>query len=147
VRAEKRKSREPSHVGTRAARFDRQRAPRGERNVGRIARPSSNLAPAVRAADRVDYWIRRQVVPLEDVFLRAGPRINPPPQRVWLSAIGQCLKAQYDDALAAAPIPRRPLQLTQTWLIISVLRPEISDVRSSLSGLASLFSYQARGPR
>jgi hypothetical protein len=106
VRAAKRKSREPSHLGTRAARFDRQRAPRGERNVGRIARPSSNLAPAVRAADRVDYWIRRQVVPLEDVFLRAGPRINPPPQRAWLSAIGQCLKAQYDDALAA-PIPPR----------------------------------------
>jgi hypothetical protein len=74
-------------------------------NIGRIGAPPY-IAPAVRAADRVDYWIRRQVVPLEDVFLRPAPRINPPPQRAWLPAIGRSLKAQYDDVLAA-PMPPR----------------------------------------
>src|SRR5947208_11136404 len=34
------------------------------------------------------------------------PRINLPPQSVWLSAIGRCLKLQYEEALAA-PVPPR----------------------------------------
>jgi hypothetical protein len=75
-------------------------------NFGPLAAPPPYLAPVIRAADRIDYRIRRYVVPCEDVSLRPAPRINPPPQRAWLPAIGQCLKAQYDDALAA-PIPPR----------------------------------------
>jgi hypothetical protein len=50
-------------------------------------------------SDRIDYWIRRHVV--------LGPpqsNVNPArDRRVGLSAIGQCLKDQY-DALAT-PVP------------------------------------------
>jgi hypothetical protein len=51
------------------------------------------------AANRIDYWIRRQIVP--------GPsqhRVNSArDRRVALTAIGRSLKDQYDAA--AAPIP------------------------------------------
>src|SRR6266487_6564817 len=85
---------ESSHLGT----------PSRQRNVGGIAAPF--IAPAVRVADRIDYWIRRRVVPFEDVSPPRRPRISSAPPSEWLSVIGQCLKAQYDDALAA-PIPPR----------------------------------------
>jgi hypothetical protein len=53
---------------------------------------------AVRA-DRIDYWIRRQIVP--------GPsqhRVNSArDRRVALTAIGRSLKDQYDAA--AVPLP------------------------------------------
>jgi len=57
---------------------------------------------AARTADRIDYWIRRHMIPYS----------HHPSQSTWnpvrhrragLSAIGQCLKDQY-DALAT-PIP------------------------------------------
>jgi hypothetical protein len=50
-------------------------------------------------ADRIDYWIRRHVVP-------CPPQSNVNPacdRRVGLFTIGQCLKDQYDAA--ATPIP------------------------------------------
>jgi hypothetical protein len=58
------------------------------------------------AADRLDYWIRRHAVQLY-CGIHPGQKkskSNPAPQRlVGLSAIGQCLKDQY-DALAS-PVP------------------------------------------
>ena len=58
------------------------------------------------AADRIDNWIRRRVIvsccgthPSQSKLSSARHR------RVGLSAIGQCLKGQY-DALAT-PVPRR----------------------------------------
>ena len=42
------------------------------------------------------------------------PRINPPPQSIWLSAIGRCLELQYEDALAA-PIPPQLAALVEQF--------------------------------
>ena len=72
----------------------------GRRKCGE--RPMRDLAAA---ADRIDYWIRRHVIvscygthpPSQSKLNSARDR------RVGLSAIGQCLKDQY-DALAT-PIP------------------------------------------
>jgi hypothetical protein len=50
-------------------------------------------------ADRIDHWMRRHVVPWPP-----ESNVNPArDRRVGLSAIGQCLKDQY-DALAP-PVP------------------------------------------
>jgi hypothetical protein len=66
----------------------------------------SSIAAAVRTADRIDHWIRRHVIlhchetypyPFQNKWNPARHR------RVGLSAIGQCLKDQYDDL--ATPIP------------------------------------------
>jgi len=63
-------------------------------------RLKSDLAAAVRTADRIDYWIRRHVIPVSGT----QGKLNPARDRsVSLSAIGHCLKDQY-DALAP-PIP------------------------------------------
>jgi hypothetical protein len=52
------------------------------------------------AADRIDYWIRRHVFQ----HYPSQSRLNPArDRRVGLSAIGQCLKDQYDAV--ATPIP------------------------------------------
>jgi len=75
-----------------------------------------HTAPVVRAADRIDHLIRRQVVPPE------GPRTNPPPQSAWLLAIGRGLKLQYDEALSA-PMPWR--------LAVLVAQVEAKDVRDN----------------
>jgi hypothetical protein len=50
-------------------------------------------------ADRIDYWIRRHVVPCPPQSNVNSAR----DRRVGLSAIGQCLKDQYDTL--ASPIP------------------------------------------
>jgi hypothetical protein len=98
----------------------------------------STIAGAVLTADRIDNWIRRQVT---QYWLRYNatdfaPGELWPAQRqtttaptpsstlaprhkavlawdssVWLSAIGQCLRAQY-DALAA-PIPPHMAELVE----------------------------------
>jgi hypothetical protein len=66
----------------------------------------STIAAAAGIADRIDYWIRQHVIPY---CQEAYPR---PSQNKWnparhrrdgLTAIGQCLKDQY-DALAT-PVP------------------------------------------
>ncbi len=98
----------------------------------------STIAAAVLAADRIDNWIRRQVSPgrpvasstaNDDSAISFVDTCVGPPHRsrsnrlsqskavlawdssVWLSAIGQCLRAQY-DALAA-PIPPHMAELVE----------------------------------
>jgi hypothetical protein len=64
----------------------------------------STIAAVAQRADRIDYWIRRRVIqPYHQTHLSRS-KVSPARDRsVWLSAIGQCLKDQY-DALAT-PIP------------------------------------------
>src|SRR5262249_24117215 len=58
------------------------------------------------AADRIDYWIRRRIVPDP-----CPSRVNSGrDRRVALAAIGRSLKDQYDAA--AAPVPAR---LLHSW--------------------------------
>jgi len=57
-------------------------------------------------ADRIDYWIRRHVIPYCHETHPSQSKFNPARDRsISLSAIGQCLKDQYDAI--AAPIPPR----------------------------------------
>jgi hypothetical protein len=66
----------------------------------------STIAAAAQTADRIDYWIRRRVIPhcYEPHPSQRQSTFNPVrDRRVWLSAIGQSLKDQY-DALST-PIP------------------------------------------
>jgi hypothetical protein len=74
----------------------------------------STIAAAAQTADRIDSWIRRHVIPYchgthppqsQIKFNSARDR------RVGLSAIGQCLKDQY-DALAS-PMPRHLAALVE----------------------------------
>jgi hypothetical protein len=67
----------------------------------------STIAAAAQTADRIDYWIRRHVIQYcyEPHPSQSQTKFNPArDRRVWLSAIGQSLKDQY-DALAS-PMPR-----------------------------------------
>ena len=67
----------------------------------------STIAGAAQTADRIDYWIRRHVIPHRYGThpSQSRSKFNPArDRRVWLSAIGQSLKDQY-DALAT-PMPR-----------------------------------------
>jgi hypothetical protein len=69
-------------------------------------RLNSDLAAAVRTADQIDYWIRRHVIQYCCGTHPSQRKLNPARDRsVALSAIGQCLKDQYDAI--AAPIPPR----------------------------------------
>jgi hypothetical protein len=64
----------------------------------------SKIAATVRTADRVDYWIRRHVISYCDGSYPSQRKVNSArDKRVVLSAIGKCLKDEY-DALAT-PIP------------------------------------------
>jgi hypothetical protein len=65
-----------------------------------MGRSTRACIPDVAHADRIDYWIRR------DVFQHplSQSRLNPArDRRVGLSAIGQCLKGQYDAAATQIP--------------------------------------------
>ena len=68
----------------------------------------STIAAAAQTADRIDYWIRRHVIPYcyaTHYPFQSQSKFNPArDRRVGLLAIGQCLKDQY-DALAS-PMPR-----------------------------------------
>jgi len=60
------------------------------------------MAHLAAAADRIDYWIRRHAIQFycESHPARNNSKFNPARDRLLgLSAIGQCLKDQY-DALA-----------------------------------------------
>ena len=58
-------------------------------------------------ADRIDYWVRRHVVPCPP-----QSKVNPARERrIALTAIGRCLKDQY-DALAT-PVPEHLAALVQ----------------------------------
>ena len=64
------------------------------------------MAHLTAAVDRIDYWIRRQAIQFYcDIHpARNNSKFNPARDRLLgLSAIGQCLKDQY-DALAT-PVP------------------------------------------
>ena len=66
----------------------------------------STIAAAAQTADPIDYWIRRHVIPYGYGThpSQSQSKFNPSRDRhVGLSAIGQCLKDQY-DALAT-PMP------------------------------------------
>jgi hypothetical protein len=66
--------------------------------------PVSRQRTAVQTVDRIDYWIRRHVFQSCVGAHPSQTKLNPAHERcVWLSAIGQSLKNQY-DALAA-PVP------------------------------------------
>ena len=64
----------------------------------------STIAAAALTADRIDYWARRHIIQYCYGTHPSQSKLNPArDRRVGLSAIGQCLKDQY-DALAS-PIP------------------------------------------
>jgi hypothetical protein len=66
----------------------------------------STIAAAAGIADRIDYWIRQHVIPYcQETYPRPSQnKWNPARhRRDGLTAIGQCLKDQY-DALAS-PVP------------------------------------------
>ena len=65
----------------------------------------SKIVAAAETADRIDYWIRRHVIPHCYKYpSRRKSKFNPArDRRVWLSAIGQSLKDQYD--VLSTPIP------------------------------------------
>jgi len=74
----------------------------------------STIAAAAQTADRIDYWIRRRVIPYCYGTHPSQSQIKLTPgrdRRVGLSAIGQCLKDQY-DALAS-PMPRHLAALVE----------------------------------
>jgi hypothetical protein len=66
----------------------------------------STIATAAQATDRIDYWVRRHVFHYCYGAHPSQPENKRKPawdKRVVLSAVGQCLKEQY-DALAT-PVP------------------------------------------
>jgi hypothetical protein len=67
-----------------------------------------------------------------------SPRINPPPQSVWLSAIGQGLKLQYEDAFAA-PIPSELAALVEQF---EINPPQVKGLAGSADHAAA---RRARG--
>jgi hypothetical protein len=74
----------------------------------------STIAATAQTADRIDYWIRRRVIPYcyGTHPYQSQSKFNPSRhRRVGLSAIGQCLKQQY-DALAT-PLPRHLAALVE----------------------------------
>ena len=74
----------------------------------------STVAAAAQTADRIDYWIRRHVIQYcyGTRPSQSQSKFNPSrDRRVGLSAIGQCLKDQY-DALAS-PMPRHLAALVE----------------------------------
>jgi hypothetical protein len=75
----------------------------------------STIVATAQTADRIDYWIRRHVIPYcyaTHYPSQSQSKFNPSrDRRVGLLAIGQCLKDQY-DALAS-PMPRHLAALVE----------------------------------
>jgi hypothetical protein len=146
VRADSRNDR--NYLDTdKSSRADRERAPVGGGNLGEIpASPHTRyVAPAVVAADWIDYWIRHAIeywVPDDAPGFAARGRpagMNPPPQSAWLSAIGHCLRIQYDDALTAPIPPHLDALVTQ-------LQTAIGQSRQALVGSAEERAPLGTGP-
>jgi hypothetical protein len=75
------------------------------------------MAHLLATADRIDYWVRRRVVPCS-----AQAKINPSLDRyIALTAIGRSLKYRY-DALAS-PIPPHLTALVEQLKMDAHLRP------------------------
>src|SRR5215831_6862520 len=91
----------------------------GERQTtGQGGAPMSTIAAAAGIADRIDYWIRRHVIPYcQETYPRPSQnKWNPDRhRRDGLMAIGQCLKDQYDALATPVPPPasRRTRQATR----------------------------------
>ena len=98
----------------------------------------STIAAAARTADRIDCWIRRHViVSCYGTHSPSQSKLNPArDRRVGLSAIGQCLKDQY-DALAT-PIPPHLASLVKQLETQDGDRPlpASSTMRNSTPGIA-----------
>jgi hypothetical protein len=72
----------------------------------------STIAAAAQTADGIDYWIRRHVIPYCHGTSQSQIEFNSArDRRVGLSAIGQCLKDQYDAV--ASPMPRHLAALVE----------------------------------
>jgi hypothetical protein len=74
----------------------------------------STIAATAQTADRIDYWIRRHVIPYCHGTHPPQSQIksnSARDRRVGLSAIGQCLKDQYDAV--ARPMPRHLAALVE----------------------------------
>jgi hypothetical protein len=72
----------------------------------------STIAAAAQTADRIDYRIRRHVIQYGTPPSQSQSKFIPSrDRRVGLSAVGQCLKDQY-DALAS-PMPRHLAALVE----------------------------------
>ena len=64
----------------------------------------STIAAAAQTADLIDYWIRRHVIPYCHGTSQSQIKFNSArDRRVGLSAIGQCLKDQYDALATTIP--------------------------------------------
>jgi hypothetical protein len=95
----------------------------------------STIAATAQTADRIDYWIRRHVIPRCYESIQRQSKFNPArDRRVLLSAIGQSLKDQYD--YLAAPMP--------THLAALVRQLETQERRYPL-GIPLLMSNQTLG--
>jgi hypothetical protein len=76
--------------------------------------PAFEIAAAAQTADRIDYWIRRHVMPYcyGTHPSQSQSKFNPArDRRVGLLAIGQCLKEQYDALWT--PMPRHLAALVE----------------------------------
>jgi hypothetical protein len=73
----------------------------------------SAIAGVAQTADRIDYWIRRRVISYSCGRHPSQAKLKSArDSRVVLSAIGQCLKNQY-DAFAAPTPPQLALLVKQ----------------------------------
>ena len=77
-------------------------------------------------ADRVDYWIRRHVVPCP-THVKVNPALQ---RRVALTAVGQCLKEQYDAA--KTPVPAHLAALVEQLKIDPHLRVSQGHLRRKM---------------
>jgi len=74
----------------------------------------SAIATGTQAADRIDYWIRRHLFQHCHVDHRSQSEKKFKPawdRRIVLSAIGQCLKDQYN--VSTSPMPRHLAALVE----------------------------------
>ena len=94
-------------------------------------------------ADRVDYWIRRHVVPCP-THVTVNPALL---RRAGLTAVGQCLKEQYDAAMT--PVPAHLSALVEQLKIDAHLRPAciITAVVYSLLLAGGIIAHAMGFPR
>jgi hypothetical protein len=89
---------------------------------------------AVQTVDRIDYWIRRHVIQHCHETHPAQSKLNPArDRRVWLSAIGQSLKSQY-DALAGPTSPHLAALVKQLEMQEQSIAPASTALRDASAG-------------
>ena len=94
-------------------------------------------------ADRIDYRIRRNVVPCP-THVTVNPALL---RRAGLTAVGQCLKEQYDAAMT--PVPAHLSALVEQLKIDAHLRPAciITAVVYSLLLAGGIIAHAMGFPR